>query len=192
LREIIVTTPTLDEQLQTYVGREAEPRRVARYAVNDAMIRNWVEAHEDYNPIYLDDDAARQTGRDGIVCPPAMLSTWVMSGLKRYREVQAMRARGESEGFAYSELMNTLDRAGFTSVVATNVGQTYHRELRPGDHVTAEFTIESVSGPKRTALGEGHFITLYKQYRVQDDELVAEERFRLLRFRPAAKETPKS
>jgi acyl dehydratase len=192
LRETIVTTPTLDEQLQTYVGKEAEPRRVARYAVNEAMIRNWVEAHEDYNPIYLDDAAAQQTGREGVVCPPAMLSTWVMSGLKRYREVQLIRAKSESEGFAYSELMNTLDRAGFTSVVATNVGQTYHRELRPGDHVTAEFTIESVSGPKTTALGEGHFITLYKQYRVQDGELVAEERFRLLRFRPTAKETPKS
>jgi acyl dehydratase len=186
-----VTTSTFDGQLQTYVGREAEPRRVARYAVNEAMIRNWVEAHEDYNPVYVDDDAARQTGRDGIVCPPAMLSTWVMSGLRRYREVQAMRAKGRSEDFAYSELMNTLDKAGFTSVVATNVEQTYHRELRPGDRVTADFTIESVSAPKATALGEGHFITLHKQYRVQGGELVAEERFRLLRFRPAPKETPK-
>lgn len=102
-----------------------------------------------------------------------------------------MRADGRSEDFAYSELMNTLDRAGFTSVVATNVEQAYHRELRPGDHVTADFTIESVSGPKTTALGDGHFITLYKQYRVQDGELVAEERFRLLRFHPTAKEAPK-
>lgn len=187
--EIGVTTPTLDEQLQSYVGKQAEPQRIARYPVNAAMIRNWAEAHEDDNPIYTDADAARGTGRDGIVCPPAMVSTWVMSGLKRYREVQAMRARGESEDFAYSALMNVLDQAGFTSVVATNVEQTYHRELRPGDHVTADFTIESVSGPKTTALGDGHFITLYKQYRLGSGELVAEERFRLLRFRPAAKES---
>ncbi|BBY61605.1 FAS1-like dehydratase domain-containing protein [Mycolicibacterium sarraceniae] len=187
-----MTTPSLGEQLQTYVGREAEPPRVARYPVSAAMIRNWAEAHEDYNPIYLDADAATQTGRDGIVCPPAMISTWVMSGLKRYRDVQAMRARGETEQFAYSELMNVLDRAGFTSVVATNIEQTYHRELRPGEHVTADFTIESVSGPKTTALGDGHFITLYKQYRVGDGDVVAEERFRLLRFRPAAPETTAS
>lgn len=183
-----VGTSTLDALLQSFVGREAEPPRVARYPVNAAMIRNWAEAHDDYNPIYVDADAARATGRRDIVCPPAMLSTWVMSGYRRYRQVQQMRAEGRSEDFAYSELMNHLDRAGFTSVVATNVEQTYHRELHPGDHVTATFTIESVSPLKTTALGDGHFITLYKQYHTGTGDLVAEERFRLLRFRPAPKE----
>ncbi|MFP1153604.1 MaoC family dehydratase N-terminal domain-containing protein [Mycobacterium sherrisii] len=183
-----MTTPALDELLQTYVGREAEPPRVARYPVNAAMIRNWIEAHDDFNPVYVDDQAAREAGRDDIICPPAMISTWVMSGYRRYRDVQRLRAQGRSEDFAYSELMNHLDRAGFTSVVATNVEQSYHRDLRPGDHITAHYTIESVSGPKTTALGEGHFITLYKRYLDQSDDLVAEEWFRLLRFRPTAKE----
>ena len=188
-----MTTPTLDQVLQTYVGREAEPPRVARYPVNAAMIRNWAEAHDDFNPIYVDAQAAAATGRPDIVCPPAMISTWVMSGYRRYREVQRLRREGRSEDFAYSELMNRLDQAGFTSVVATNVEQTYHRELHPGDHVSAFYTIEAVSGPKRTGLGEGHFITLYKQYRDQHGQLLAEERFRLLRFHPAAKkeDTPR-
>jgi acyl dehydratase len=185
-----LTTPTLDELLQSFVGREAEPPRVARYPVNAAMIRNWVEAHDDDNPVYVDAEAARATGRTDIICPPAMLSTWVMSGYRRYREVQRMRAEGRSEDFAYSHVMNHLDRAGFTSVVATNVEQTYHRELHPGDHVTATFTIESVSPRKTTALSDGHFITLYKQYRTATGDLVAEERFRLLRFRPPPEETP--
>lgn len=171
-----------------YVGQEAEPPRVARYDVNDAMIRNWVEAHDDRNPVYVDDEAARATGRDGVVCPPAMISTWVMSGLRRYRQVQALRAAGEAEDFAYSRLMADLDGAGYTSVVATDVEQTYHRELRPGDHVTAYYTIESISDPKATGLGEGRFITLLKHYCDQDDQLVCEERFRLLRFKPKAKE----
>ena len=183
-----MTTPTLDEVLQSYVGREAEPPRVARYPVNAAMIRNWVEAHDDLNPIYVDPEAAAATGRRDIVCPPAMISTWVMSGYRRYRQVQELRAQGRSEDFAYSELMNLLDQAGFTSVVATNVEQTYHRELHPGDAVSAFYTIEAVSGPKRTGLGDGHFITLHKDYRDQHGELLAEERFRLLRFRPTLKE----
>lgn len=172
------------EDLTAYVGLEAEPPRVARYDVNDAMIRNWVEAHEDLNPVYVDRDAARATGRHDVICPPAMVSTWVMSGLRRYREVQQARQEGRSEDYAYSRLMDTLDRAGYTSVVATNVEQTYVRELHPGDHVTAYFTIEAVSELKQTALGEGRFVTLLKHYCDSDDALVCEERFRLLRFRP--------
>ena len=175
----------MDEpDLSAYVGLEAEPPRVARYAVNEAMIRNWVEAHDDRNPVYVDDAAARATGRPGIVAPPAMISTWVMAGLRRYREIQQRRASGETEDFAYARMMRELDDAGYTSVVATNVEQTYHRELVPGDHVTCHFTIESISDPKQTGLGPGRFITLLKRYVDQHGEALVDERFRLLRFNP--------
>jgi acyl dehydratase len=174
--------------LDAFRDVEAEPPRVARYAVSEAMIRNWVEAVDDRNAVYVDRDAARATGRPDIVCPPAMISTWVMNGYRRWREVQAARAAGEAEDFAYSRLMSLLDAAGFTSVVATNVDQRYLRELHPGDHVTCFFTIASVSPLKRTALGEGHFITLRKRYVDGAGETVAEEDFRLLRFRPAVKD----
>ena len=179
----------LAAQLAAFVGLEAEPPRVARYAVNEAMVRNWVEAHDDRNPVYVDDAAARATGRDGIVCPPAMISTWVMAGYRRWREVHRLRAEGVVEDFAYSRLLNVLDRAGYTSVVATNVEQDYHRELRAGDHVTAHFTIEAISPIKRTGLGEGCFLTLHKKYVDQAGELLVEERFRLLRFKPKAAES---
>lgn len=180
--------PTLEQELERefeqYVGQVAEPARVARYAVDEAMIRNWVEAHDDYNPVYVDRNAARATGRPDVVCPPAMISTWVMAGYRRWREVQRLRAEGRTEDFAYSELMTLLDRHGFTSVVATDVEQDYHRELVPGDHVTAHFTIESISPVKRTGLGRGCFVTLHKRYENQHGELLVEERFRLLRFDP--------
>lgn len=175
---------TLEQRFEQFVGQEAEPPRVARYPVNAAMIRNWVEAHDDLNPIYVDADAARATGRADVVCPPAMISTWVMSGYRRWREVQRLRADRVVEDCAYAQLLALLDEAGFTSVVATDVEQEYHRELVPGDHVTAHFTIESISPVKRTGLGDGHFITLHKSYANQHGELLVEERFRLLRFRP--------
>jgi hypothetical protein len=174
----------VEPDLSAYVGVEAEPPRVARYAVNEAMIRNWVEAHDDHNPVYVDDDAARATGRPGIVTPPAMISTWVMAGYRRYRELRRQRAAGETEDFAYSRMMRELDEAGYTSVVATDVEQTYVRELVPGDHVTCHFTIESISEPKRTGLGRGRFVTLLKRYVDQHGDTVVDERFRLLRFRP--------
>ena len=180
----------LEEQFAQYIGVEAEPPRVARYDVNAAMIRNWVEAHDDFNPIYIDADAARATGRRDVICPPAMISTWVMSGYRRWREVQRLRAEGVTEDFAYSRLLALLDEAGFTSVVATNVEQEYFAELHPGDHVTAHFTIESISPFKQTGLGHGCFITLHKNYVNQTGDTLVEERFRILRFNPNSQETP--
>ena len=52
-----------------------------------------------------------------------------------------------------------LDEAGFTSVVATNCEQTYHRYLRHGEQVAVRSRLRDVVGPKRTALGEGWFVT---------------------------------
>lgn len=173
------------EELQAFIGLEAEPPRVSRYPVSETMVRNWVEAHDDHNPVYVDAEAARATGRDSVVTPPAMISTWVMNGYRRWRQVQAARATGEAEDFAYSRLLKILDDAGFTSVVATNVDQRYLHEVRPGDHITCHFTIADIFGPKTTGLGEGWFITLHKRYVDQSERTVAEEDFRILRFRPA-------
>jgi len=174
----------LDEELAGFVGQVAEPPRVARYDVNAAMIRNWVEAHDDRNPVYVDPVAARASGRDELVCPPAMISTWVMAGYRRWRDVQRLRAEGATEDFAYSRLLALLDRHGFTSVVATDVTQEYHRELHPGDHVICHFVIEAISPFKLTALGRGCFLTLLKNYVDDDGAPLVTERFRLLRFDP--------
>lgn len=170
--------------LERFVGQEAEPPRVARYAVSEAMVRNWVEALDDWNPVYVDDEAARAHGRDGVVTPPAMISTWVMAGYRRYRELRRQRAAGQVEDCAYARLMRELDEAGFTSVVATDLDQEYLREVRPGTWVTCHYVIEAVSPEKRTALGRGHFVTLHKRYVDQVGEPLAVERFRLLRFAP--------
>src|SRR5690606_4669618 len=68
------------ETLNALVGRELQPTTWAPAPVNTAMIRHWVEAMGDTNPISLDDDAARATGRDGLIAPPTMVQAWTMRG----------------------------------------------------------------------------------------------------------------
>ena len=80
-------------------------------------------------------------------------------------------------------MVSVLDEAGFTSVVATNCEQTYHRYLRYGEEVAVASTLESVVGPKKTALGEGWFVTTRSTWYV-GDEPVAEMLFRVLKFQP--------
>ncbi len=80
-------------------------------------------------------------------------------------------------------MMAVLDEAGYTSVVATNCAQTYHRYLRHGELLRLESELGDVSGPKRTGLGEGWFVTTRNVW-YSGSEPVAEMDWRVLKFRP--------
>ncbi len=164
------------DQLKEFEGRVNGPPLKALDPVNAPMIRHWCDAISDDNPIYVDDEAARANGHDGIVAPPTMLQAWAMRGL-----------RGRSFSSEQDKLMAVLDDAGFTSVVATNCDQEYMRYLHPGDEITTEVFIESVSEEKTTALGVGHFLTTRQEFRDQTGALVGTMRFRILKFAPRPK-----
>jgi 3-oxo-4,17-pregnadiene-20-carboxyl-CoA hydratase alpha subunit len=151
---------------------ESSPR-AARDPVNLPMIRNWTEAIGDANPVYTDAAAAERSGHGGLVAPPAMAQVWTMRGLHPRRE----------EDDPLGLMSAVLDEAGFTSVVATNCEQEYARYLRPGEQVTVRASLESVTGPKQTSLGEGWFVTTRNTWYV-GTEPVASMLFRVLKFRP--------
>ena len=162
-------------RLKQFEGKEAGEPEQGADPVNQPMIRHWVEAVGDDNPIYTQPEAAEKSVHGEIVAPPVMLQAWVMRGV---------RPRPTDGGNARDELMTLLDDAGFTSVVATNCEQEYHRYLHLGDHLSTTTIIESVSDEKATGLGVGHFVTTRVDYRTDQGELVATMRFRILKFKP--------
>ncbi len=152
---------------------ESRPRW-ARDPVNLPMIRNWAEAIGDANPVYTDAGAAARSVHGGLVAPPAMAQVWTMRGL-----------HPQADDDPLGLMSAVLDEAGFTSVVATNCEQEYHRYLRHGEQVTVRSRLDSVTGPKRTSLGEGWFVTTISTWYV-GTEPVATMLFRVLKFRPPA------
>jgi len=151
------------------------PRRVARDPVNEPMVRSWVEALDDHNPVYADRKAAEASVHGEPVAPPAMIQVWTMPGLRPDPSVQ--------QGDPLRMIMGVLDAEGFTAVVATDSEQTYHRYLRMGEHLEVSTRLEEVVGPKETALGEGWFVTTVSTWWV-GDEAVGRMRFKVLKFRP--------
>ena len=115
---------------------DSQPR-AARDPVNLPMIRNWTEAIDPNGP--ADPDTA----------PPAMIQVWTMPGLHGVR----------TEDDPLGQMSGILDEAGYTSVVATNCDQAYHRYLKVGEQLSVRARLLGVTGPKRTALGEGWFVT---------------------------------
>lgn len=172
----------LDDRLQSFVGQASGPATKAPHPVNEPMIRHWVEAMGDFNPVYVDDEAAKAVGFPGLIAPPTMLQAWIMRGLRASLAAEQAPAAVS----AMDELMRTLDEAGFTSVVATNCDQHYERPLVVGDHLEVTSVIDSVSEEKTTGLGVGHFITSKLEFSDQHGEVVATMLFRILKFRPRA------
>ena len=83
------------------------------------------------------------------------------------------------------QMSQVLDEAGYTSVVATNCDQTYHRYLKLGEQLSVRARLLDVAGPKRTALGEGWFVTTRSTW-FSSGEPVATMDFRILKFRPTS------
>jgi uncharacterized protein len=166
--------------------------RFARDPVNLPAIRSWTDAIGDANPVYTDAEAAARSVHGGLVAPPAMAQVWTMPGLgppaaggSTARGSGASSARTTSSGGIdpLGVMMATLDEAGFSAVVATNCDQAYARYLRPGEQLAVRAELLDVTGPKRTALGEGWFVTTRSTW-YSGDEGVATMDFRVLKFRP--------
>ncbi len=191
-------------ELAELVGQRLGPPELARDPVNRPMIRHWVEAMGDANPIYTSDEAARAVGLEGVVAPPTMLQAWSMRGLAATLALEEARTRGGElarSGSLHDRLMALLDEEGRTSVVATNCEQHYERPLRPGERLVTCSVLESVSDPKKTALGVGRFVTTRLEFVAvkesevaptadpaalfEKGELVATQTFRILKFIPA-------
>jgi len=147
---------------------ESRPR-AARDPVNLPMIRTWTEA-------------LALPGMDGAgpdLAPPAMIQVWTMPGLHGVR----------TDDDPLGQMVQVLDEAGYTSVVATNCDQTYHRYLKLGEQLSVRARLLDVTGPKRTALGEGWFVTTRSTW-FSSGEPVAAMDFRILKFRPPQSTPP--
>jgi uncharacterized OB-fold protein/acyl dehydratase len=142
---------------------ESQPR-LARDPVNLPMIRNWLEAL-----------GGPGGDPDPDTAPPAMIQVWTMPGLHG--------ARGDDDPLG--QMSQVLDEAGYTSVVATNCDQAYHRYLKLGEQLSVRARLLDVAGPKHTALGEGWFVTTRSTW-FSSGEPVATMDFRILKFRPTS------
>ncbi|NBM21206.1 MaoC family dehydratase N-terminal domain-containing protein, partial [Streptomyces sp. GC420] len=156
----------LYDVLRAYEGRPAAVSGVGKDPVNEPMIRHWCEA--------MGDTCTAYTG-PGAVAPPTMLQAWTMGGLSGHGQA------GRSQ--AFDELLGLLDAAGCTAVVATDCEQDYLRPLRPGNRITFDAVIESVSTRKTTRLGTGYFVTTRMDVRA-DGEPAGIHRFRILKYAP--------
>jgi 3-oxo-4,17-pregnadiene-20-carboxyl-CoA hydratase alpha subunit len=135
---------------------------VAPYEVNQATIGTWMDAMGYDNERFRHGEA-----------PPSMAQVWTMPGLGRRRPPED----------PLSLMTQLLTEEGYTAVLGTNCEQSYERYVRVGELLRVTSALDSVTGPKATAMGEGYFVTSRNTWYV-GDEVVTTMLFRVLKFIP--------
>ena len=170
-------------QIDALVGKPmgSSNGSIAPDPVNQPMIRHWVAAFDDRNPVYTDAEFAAGTRFGGIVAPPLMLQTWTMATPKITGIAQRGGSPVELDG---SSPMSIFDDAGFVGTLASNSEFEIERYLHLGEVISASTVIESISDMKHTRIGPGYFVTWLTTYVDENSAVVARQRFRILKFRP--------
>ncbi|MDT7578269.1 MAG: 3-oxo-4,17-pregnadiene-20-carboxyl-CoA hydratase alpha subunit, partial [Pseudonocardiales bacterium] len=173
----MINAPDVAELFGALPGPDAPLARSAEVPVSEHAIRTWCAAVGERNPIHYDDAAARRAGYPGVVAPPAMLQTWTMPIGERSRaERPTLHAR----------VRRLAQEAGLGAVVATDYAQEYLRPIRPGELLAERSWVDSVSGPKTTALGSGRFVTVAFEIFDEDGVAVGRMTARTLYFAPGS------
>jgi len=167
------------EEIRTAADRiaaagDSKPR-LARDPVNLPAIRNWLEAIGGAGGPVPGGTVSRGTAAPDTA-PPAMIQVWTMPGLHGARE-------GDDP---LGAMMALLGEAGYPAVIATNCDQAYLRDVRVGEQLAVSARLLDVTGPKRTALGEGWFVTTRSTWTAAG-EPVATMDFRVLKYAPESR-----
>jgi acyl dehydratase len=186
---VTTTSDATRELLEPWVGRTLSELTAAPDAVNLPMIRHWVDALDDQNPVYLDESFAATTRFGGLVAPPAMLQAWTMA-----RPIIAGIAErgGAPREVSAESPISIFDDAGYKGTLATNSELEFVRYLRIGDRLRSSTVVESISERKMTGLGAGYFLTWVTAFVDEHDEVVGRQLFRILKFDPGRVETDDS
>ena len=131
---------------------------------------------EDANPLYTDEEYAKQSKHGGIIAPPQMAQAYCIPVLWPKKEAPP-DPLGKSCGM--------MDDAGFFGVVATTTTQEYFAPMKLGDKLSYTIKLIKVSDEKTTRMGTGCFITAEYTYRNQNEEVVCKQPFTVMKFKPA-------
>lgn len=162
-----------EARVEDWVGRTLDAGE-GEIEVSEGYIRPWLEATENQNPLYWDSETAeRVTG--GPIAPPSMLSVWMRPLNWRPGRVEPRRPL---------ELHFRLKEAfGLPEGVVAENEMTFHRPLRPGDHVRVEESVRDIGEERTTKLGTGRKWIIDVTYTNQRGEVVGVETYRMFGYR---------
>lgn len=170
-------------RIEKFIGAASEWHE-GHDEVSESDIRHWCEVMEETNPLYTDEEYAKQTKHGGIIAPPVMVQTWSLDPMKEALE-RFVDGNPPFKEDPHNQLFGVIDEMGYHGVVATQQTQEYVRPVRPGDMLKSRIAVKSVSKYDHfTRMGVGRYVDLVYTFLNQRDEEVCVATFRVLKYRP--------
>lgn len=155
------------ERVRGMVGRPLYPE-TATFPVERSYGYNTLAATQNGNPLFWD-DAVAEVLTGGVVLQPTTLSLWMRP---HYWEPGAA-----GEQVALKVHFDLKEIFGLPEAVMTDNTIIFHTPVRPGDVISNQQVLRSVSGPKVTKLGAGRFWVIDVEFHNQNGELVGVESY---------------
>lgn len=158
---------TLPPEVEALIGTPMYAE-TADFDVERGYTYNTCAATENANPIYWDDAVAAEIC-DGPIAAPTTLSLWMRP------HYWAPGAAGEQ--LALKVHFDLKEIFGLPEAVMTDNTLIFHEPVRPGDRISHQQVLKSVSGPKTTKVGTGRFWVIDIEYHNQNGALVGIESY---------------
>ncbi len=156
----------LPEIVRGWIGQKRH-EEIGEFDVERGFVLTGCSSVENGNPIYWDEEAAREiTG--GWIAPPTMISVWCRPHFwSPYRDEEGLALR------THFDLKEQLD---CPEAIMSADELVFYEPVRMGERVKQYQVLRSVTGPKTTKLGTGRFWNIEVVYEnMKGDLLVREE-----------------
>lgn len=151
----------LPEEITKFVGQSGE---VSIFEVEKGAIRRFAQAIDDRNPLYYDEEYARNARYGSIIAPPGFFG-W-----------PAKRTSGNIFSFEVTrELGIALKEAGYGRVLDGGIEYEFFCPVRAGDTLAALPMIKSIVG-REGRTGKMAFVIMETTFTNQNGDLVAKAR----------------
>jgi acyl dehydratase len=154
----------LTEEAQALIGSETD--EVNTLPVEACDIRRYCEATENMNPLYLDEDYARQMGYGGIIAPPAFYQGPFRTLPGAFMAVP--------QGTDIGIVAKTMERLHLKGALDVGQKMELFAPVRPGDILTRKGKIVDIA-QKQLKLGPALLCTIQNTITNQKRELVCLE-----------------
>ena len=155
-------------EVEKLIGKAGD---VVVFEVEKEAIRRFADSVGDPNPLYWDEEYARNSTYGSIIAPPGFISSPWFGRPKR----------GTPSSGGKEELRDVLLKAGYTNPAAVDAGIEYdfYRPVRAGDTIAATATIKDVI-EREGRTGKMAFAITETTYVNQNGDLVAKSRATLI------------
>jgi len=143
----MVENPFSIDGVKAKIGEEWEPRV---YEIEKGMIQRFVQAIDDPNPLWQDEEYAKKSQYGGIIAPPTFI---LIIGFEQIQQQV-------SQSIPYRTVLHA----------ATDL--ECYQPIRPGEVVTVTTKIANIR-ERQGKMGKMAFITFENTYKNQRQELVA-------------------